>query len=304
MGGLPFRAKHSWSAAALAMALLPLPLIALDPLPAWAEQQIAEITVATFLTDPPEILRENPKGGARLIVEVRDLALSDPTTLPSILALLPEASEAQKAAIGAGLAQAEKVARRTRPAYANEIQQAVVQTNDRELILAYDAGIATSIGELRAPDGALTPEANGASAGTVVGPTTTTALTQTVEPTILVVPAIGVPPPAIGVPPPAIGVPPSATASTPAGVSPFVASTAAVASLAAIVPSPVVSAPIAALTEAVEPTIPVIAPIVPPPVSLSTPSPLVVPTPFVVPSSMLAVEPQTSNISKSMSPSH
>jgi hypothetical protein len=289
MGGLLFRSEHSCRAAALAMALLPL--VALDLPAAWAEQQMLEISVATFLTDPPEIIRENPNGGAQLMVEVRDLALSDPTTLPPILALLPEANKAQKAAIGAGLAQATKVASRTRPAYANEIQQAVAQADHDEVILAYDAALATGVREQRVAqrvtEGAPSPGATAAGGETSVAQTST-ALTQTLEPTITEAP------PLTEAPPPTI-------VAAPTGVSPFVVPTPAVASLPAVVSPPVVSVPvvvppIAALTETLVPTVATL------PTPTVSQSAAVTTLAGVLPLT-LSIEPQMSTISASISPS-
>jgi catechol 2,3-dioxygenase-like lactoylglutathione lyase family enzyme len=141
MGEILLHSSHSWKSTAFALSLLSF--VGSDLSPVWAEQ-IIDISATVFLADPDQILLENPDGGARLAVEVRDLALSDPTTLQSILGLLPKASKAQKAAIGAGLAQAARVSARSNPGYAKEIQQAVVRTKDGELIEAYDA---TATGE-------------------------------------------------------------------------------------------------------------------------------------------------------------
>jgi hypothetical protein len=129
--------SHSWKSAALVLVLLPF--LAFDISPVWGEPQVSDITVAAFFADPDQILLENPDGGARLAADVRDLALSDPATLPEILSLLPKATKAQKAAIGAGLAKAARMTARSNPGYAKEIQQAVVQTKDADLIQAYDA---------------------------------------------------------------------------------------------------------------------------------------------------------------------
>jgi hypothetical protein len=137
MGEILLLSGHAWKSTALALVLLPL--LAFDLSPVWAEQQAVDITVPAFFADPDQILLENPDGGARLAADVRDLALSDPATLPEILSLLPKASKAQKAAVGAGLAKAARMSARLNPGYAKEIQQAVAQTKDADLIQAYDA---------------------------------------------------------------------------------------------------------------------------------------------------------------------
>ena len=137
MGEILLRSSRSWKSAALSLALLPL--LAFDLSPVWAEPQIADITAAVFLADPDQILLENPNAGPRLVAEVRDLVLSDPATLPSILGLLPKVSKAQKAAIGVGLGKAATISARSNPDYAKEIEQAVAQTRDADLIEAYYA---------------------------------------------------------------------------------------------------------------------------------------------------------------------
>jgi hypothetical protein len=337
MGGLSFRAGHSWTAAALAMALIPL--IALDVSPAWAGQQMLEVRVAAFLTDPPEILRESPKGGVRLMVDVRELVLADPTTLQSILALVPQANKAQNAAIGAGLAQAARVSARTRPGYAKEIQQAVMHTQDQDLILAYDAAVATGGREGRVAEGAQLPQPYGAPAGTAVGPSTTTVPssegTITLVSPPIVVPGPGeVPTPAL-VPPPVSVAPPGVSTSSvvpslgvllptipsvaalPQTVEPTIP---AISTVEATIPAISTVEATIPVVPAVEATIPAISVSIPPaPVVVSTPSPLVLPvtsvvptpSPLVVPTSSgvvtaaispLAVEPQTS-ISRAVSPS-
>jgi hypothetical protein len=188
------------SVASFALALSLLPLVVLDVSPVWAEQQTPDITASAFLADPPQIIRENPKGGARLTVEVRDLALSDPATLKPILGLVPEANKDQKAAIAAGLAWAARVEARSNPGYASEIEQAVAQTKDQNLILGYAAGTGRYVG---APGGGrngfggnvVSPGANGVSAGLGVPGTSSSSsgVTSVFVPGNIVAPTTGVP---------------------------------------------------------------------------------------------------------------
>jgi hypothetical protein len=212
MGESLLRSSHSGKSAALALALLPL--IALDLSPVWAGPQALEFETAAFLNDPPQIIRENPRGGAQLVAEVRDLALSDPATLQPILGLLPEANKGQKAAIAAGLAWAARVSTRSNPDYANKIQQAVAQTKDQDFILAYTAAMGKYAGTAGggrngfgdAADEALPLETNGVPTGpgipsvppvfgpsNIVSPTPTVPLATTSVPGgVVAVPGVAV----------------------------------------------------------------------------------------------------------------
>jgi|GEM_PF-3111064 hypothetical protein len=96
--------------------------------------------VPQFLSNPSELLTKSPDGGAELVGAVRDLVASDPATLQPILNLLANANKDQKAAIGAGLAQAAKIVVRTNPGLATEIQQAILNTKDQDVVLAFAAG--------------------------------------------------------------------------------------------------------------------------------------------------------------------
>jgi hypothetical protein len=104
-----------------------------------AVQQINEAQAPAFLADPAQILRQNPDGGPRLVIEVQNLVLSDPATLQPVLKLLPTANKDQKTAIGAGLAQAARMVARSNPGYSRKIQEAVMQTRDKELMLGFAA---------------------------------------------------------------------------------------------------------------------------------------------------------------------
>ena len=105
------------------------------------QHQLPLQRISAFSSNPSEMLQRYPEGGPRMIAQVRDLAASDPATLPIILGLVGNANKEQKAAIGAGLAQAARICVRTDQAYATDIQQAIARTKDEEVVLAY-AGIA------------------------------------------------------------------------------------------------------------------------------------------------------------------
>jgi hypothetical protein len=96
--------------------------------------------VAQFLISPSELLARSPNGGPSFVAAVRDLVAINPATLQPVLNLLPNASRNQKSAIGAGLAQAARRVVRTNPGLAAEIQKAILNTRDQEVVLAFAAG--------------------------------------------------------------------------------------------------------------------------------------------------------------------
>jgi hypothetical protein len=96
--------------------------------------------VSAFFSNPSELLTKSPNGGPELVNNVRDLVTADPATLQPILNLLAKATKEQKTAIGAALAQAAKIVVRTNPALATEIQQAILNTKDQDVVLAFAAG--------------------------------------------------------------------------------------------------------------------------------------------------------------------
>ena len=103
------------------------------------QQQLPAETVAKFIDNPGQLLQQHPRGGTTLIQQIRDLAASNPQTLPLIVQLLANASPAQKSAVGSGLAQAAATCIGSDQAYANQIQQAVAQSGDQTVITAYAA---------------------------------------------------------------------------------------------------------------------------------------------------------------------
>ncbi|MHC2253915.1 hypothetical protein [Bradyrhizobium embrapense] len=121
-----------------ASAILALCVAAQAPTPASAQR--SPQATAQFLSNPAELLAKNPSGGAELVSSVRDLVSGDPATLQPIINLIANANKDQKAAIGAGLAQAAKVIVRTNPGLATEIQQAILNTKDQDVVLAFAAG--------------------------------------------------------------------------------------------------------------------------------------------------------------------
>ena len=129
--------------------------------PAAAQQ----VNVQTFLATPGAVLQQNPTGGPALISQIRDLAVANPATLSSIIQLLAGATKDQKIAIASGLAQAAKIVVKNNPPYATQIQQAIAETKDQDVVLAY-AGAAGDV-----PIGAA-GGGGGGSAGASGGQTT------------------------------------------------------------------------------------------------------------------------------------
>lgn len=127
------------------------------------QQQLPATIVAAFINEPGQLLWQHPRGGAQMIQQIRDLAASDPSTLPLITQLTMNASPAQKSAIGSGLAQAARVCIGTDQAFANQIQSAVAQTGDPAVITAYAAvtgerplaGLGAGVGSLGAAGGQI-----------------------------------------------------------------------------------------------------------------------------------------------------
>ncbi|WP_027581527.1 hypothetical protein [Bradyrhizobium sp. Ai1a-2] len=104
-------------------------------------QQLAAQIISDFKGSPTSLLQQHPQGGAEMISRVRDLAASDPTTLPVLIGLLKDSatSKDQVRAIVAGLAQVARLAARNDQSFADEIQRAIAGTNNQDVISAYQA---------------------------------------------------------------------------------------------------------------------------------------------------------------------
>jgi hypothetical protein len=139
----------------VAVAALVLSATISSPVVAQTTQSPQTPNVQAFLANPQAVLQQNPSGGPTLVSQVRDLAVANPATLTSIIGLLAGASKDQKNAIASGLAQAAKIVVKNNPPYATQIQQAIADTKDQDVVLAY-AGAAGDV-----PIGA----AGGAGAG-------------------------------------------------------------------------------------------------------------------------------------------
>ena len=108
-----------------------------------AAQDAAAVTA--FLADPQSLLKAYPNPNPNnpndpMVLMVKGLALANPQTLLSLLSLLPNATVAEKQALGKGLAAAAAAIASSNPSYANDILQSIAKTRDRELVLAATSG--------------------------------------------------------------------------------------------------------------------------------------------------------------------
>jgi FecR protein len=109
-----------------------------------SQQQLPAQTVTQFTTNPAQLLTQYPDGGPAMISMIRDLVASNPTTLPLVINLLPNASTGEANSIGTGLGQAALICVHTDQAFATEIQQALAS--------ASGSGIAPRVGASAASD--------------------------------------------------------------------------------------------------------------------------------------------------------
>ena len=129
-------------------------------------QALPASAVSAFTANPGDVLAKAPEGGGALVTQIRDLATSDSATLSVISGLLKDANNDQKRAIGSGLAQAAKICLPKDQAYATLIQQAIADSKDPVLQLAYAAAAGDQPIGAGAGAGAGSP---GASGGATTG---------------------------------------------------------------------------------------------------------------------------------------
>jgi len=92
-------------------------------------QTATDQAVNQFLSNPTQAMQNYPSGGAQFISLIRDVAVSHPEALATIMNLLSSANGDQQAAIGSGLGQAAQIVVKTNQAYASQIQQAIANSN-------------------------------------------------------------------------------------------------------------------------------------------------------------------------------
>ncbi len=118
--------------------------------------KLSDTAISQFKANPSTLLMTYASAGLPLSTQVRSLVLTDPTLVDTLIALAkcadasqkadnaggsPKcANDAQKAAMGAGLAEAARILAATNPTLAAQIQTAVAQSGLQPLITAFIAG--------------------------------------------------------------------------------------------------------------------------------------------------------------------
>jgi hypothetical protein len=108
--------------------------VAVSGAPALAQQPSQP--PGTSATTPDQLLQKFPSAGVPLSNAVQDMAITNPSTFDALLALVANATDEQKSAIGAGLAQATKIEVLTNQALATEWQQKIAAITDRSFEIA------------------------------------------------------------------------------------------------------------------------------------------------------------------------
>jgi hypothetical protein len=102
--------------------------------------KLPDAMVARFKANPQALLATYASAGLPHSTQVRGLLLSDPNLIDALIDAAKNGNDAQKAAIGAGLAQASQILVCTNPQIAATIQLKVAQSGLTPLITAYIAG--------------------------------------------------------------------------------------------------------------------------------------------------------------------
>jgi hypothetical protein len=147
----------------------------------FAQQPAPEMTSDAFLklTDQKSILQGYPNGGPELVAQIRDLVVASKDTLAPVIQLLAGATKDQKNAIAAGLAQAAKVVVGKRDqAYATQIQQAILDTKDQDVVLAYAGAAGDQPIGSAGGGGAASGGASGGATNSLGGPPSGTGAAQ------------------------------------------------------------------------------------------------------------------------------
>jgi hypothetical protein len=106
---------------------------------------LAKATIDRYDRDPQALLSDFSAGGLALASRVRAFVMSDHNAVATLLALARAGNDAQKAAIGAGLAEAAKVLERTDPKAADAIRQQVAQSGIDALVTAFIAASSPTV---------------------------------------------------------------------------------------------------------------------------------------------------------------
>jgi hypothetical protein len=122
---------------------------------------LAKATSDRYQNDPQALLSDFSAGGLALSSRVRALATADPSVAATLIGLARTANDAQKAALGAGLAEAVKALTKTDPKAADAIRQLVAQSGIDALVTAFIAASTPTGAEI----GTDTDIDNGATSG-------------------------------------------------------------------------------------------------------------------------------------------
>ena len=122
--------------------------------------------IETFKANPRTLLTDYPSAGLPLSTRARNLYLSDPGLLATLVDLAKDATDLQRAAIGAGLAEAARMLAAADPQKAAQIQAAIAQSGVNMLIAAFIAGAG---GVRAAAIGGAAGAAGGAGSGGQIG---------------------------------------------------------------------------------------------------------------------------------------
>lgn len=131
-------------------------------------QKLPDDAVNAFKNSPGDILSKSP---GELVALVRDLAATDSSLLSKIMEQAVHASPEQKHSIGSGLGQAARICvgkGKDGQEYASEIQQAIADSRDPALQLAY----ASTAGDQpigAGPGAGGSPGASGGGTGVATG---------------------------------------------------------------------------------------------------------------------------------------
>ena len=138
--------KRTAMAAISALALLAVGVVPLSAQPTGdaahtpSFAKLPDSAIAQFKANPQGLLTTYASAGLPLSTEVRSLVLTDPSLVDALITVAKGANDAQKAAMGAGLAEAARIIVATNPTLAAQIQVAVAQSGLQPLITAYIAG--------------------------------------------------------------------------------------------------------------------------------------------------------------------
>ena len=95
--------------------------------------------IAQFKANPEALLTTYASGGLPLSARARSLVLTDPSLVDVLINVAKSANDAQKAAIGAGMAEAARILAVVDPQLAAQIQLAIGQSGSESLIAAFVA---------------------------------------------------------------------------------------------------------------------------------------------------------------------